>query len=539
MKNKNAVCERIVLFAGALIYALLYAMCSQVDERGYTIAGEGIRRFAIVFPVALTVLYLLFRYVLRRTEMVCSSEQMKPLRFFGTWALIFACYIPVFLFVYPGTFLYDTRSQVMQFVPGQYSEFHPLLHTVFLGFCMSLYDFLQSYEKCAAVYSLIQMLLVSACFAAACSSIMRSISKKAANIATAFFALHPLNVLFASNCTKDVLFSAFLTLFFSLCLEEIRLQRLSCRRRILQIVSGVLACLLRNNMIYAMVVWTVILVSRRKAFIKTALYTAVTILISYVAANGMAFALHADEGRIVEMLSVPVQQIVRVRVLTPEKLTREEKDQMDIVFRADLQAPEKTYEEYEPTISDPMKGRMNDEYLKQNFWTLGKMWLDVGMRCPRIYMDAFLNLALGSLYPYREYHVVRNYVEFEGDELMSFYGLPSFTLPGRFASVRKWIKTEICETGANHIPIVKYLFNTGLYYWVLLLFMLYEAYCGNWNRVTILLLPALLWGTYLLGPVMQGRYLYPFVCMLPLFVLRPKQETADTSGIKGGYTDDV
>ena len=35
-------------------------------------------------------------------------------------------------------------------------------------------------------------------------------------------------------------------------------------------------------------------------------------------------------------------------------------------------------------------------------------------------------------------------------------------------------------------------------------------------------LPLLLYATYLLGPVMQGRYLYPFVCVLPLFALRRK-----------------
>ena len=31
----------------------------------------------------------------------------------------------------------------------------------------------------------------------------------------------------------------------------------------------------------------------------------------------------------------------------------------------------------------------------------------------------------------------------------------------------------------------------------------------------MLALPVLLYMTYLLGPVMQGRYLYPFVCILP------------------------
>ena len=35
------------------------------------------------------------------------------------------------------------------------------------------------------------------------------------------------------------------------------------------------------------------------------------------------------------------------------------------------------------------------------------------------------------------------------------------------------------------------------------------------------LLPVLLWGTFLLGPVMAGRYIYPFVCALPVLAARP------------------
>ena len=46
----------------------------------------------------------------------------------------------------------------------------------------------------------------------------------------------------------------------------------------------------------------------------------------------------------------------------------------------------------------------------------------------------------------------------------------------------------------------------------------------------MLALPVLLYMTYLLGPVMQGRYLYPFVCILPVLLaglgaLRPQGQT--------------
>ena len=38
------------------------------------------------------------------------------------------------------------------------------------------------------------------------------------------------------------------------------------------------------------------------------------------------------------------------------------------------------------------------------------------------------------------------------------------------------------------------------------------------------LFPAALWATYLLGPVMAGRYLYPCICCLPVLASRAREE---------------
>ena len=53
----------------------------------------------------------------------------------------------------------------------------------------------------------------------------------------------------------------------------------------------------------------------------------------------------------------------------------------------------------------------------------------------------------------------------------------------------------------------------------MLALVLREAYFGRWRRFAVALLPVLLWGTYLLGPVMAGRYAYPFVCALPVLAV--------------------
>ena len=64
----------------------------------------------------------------------------------------------------------------------------------------------------------------------------------------------------------------------------------------------------------------------------------------------------------------------------------------------------------------------------------------------------------------------------------------------------------------------------GVIIWALFFFVLRELYWGRWKRLGVFLLPVLLWGTFLLGPVMAGRYIYPFVCALPVAAGKPLDE---------------
>ena len=72
------------------------------------------------------------------------------------------------------------------------------------------------------------------------------------------------------------------------------------------------------------------------------------------------------------------------------------------------------------------------------------------------------------------------------------------------------------------VPVIGYLFNMGAIIWVMFFYVLREMHAGRWGRFAVCLLPVLLWGTFLLGPVMAGRYVYPFVCCLPVLASRPR-----------------
>ena len=82
--------------------------------------------------------------------------------------------------------------------------------------------------------------------------------------------------------------------------------------------------------------------------------------------------------------------------------------------------------------------------------------------------------------------------------------------------VRASLTWRFGAQGAMQIPGVGWLFNMGVIVWVMLYFVLREMYLGRFGSFACTMLPVLVWGSFLLGPVMAGRYIYPFVCSLPV-----------------------
>ena len=527
MENQKSLRRPLTLLIGAVIYAALYAFCSQIDEVGFIQWRTAAVRFGLALPVALAALWLLMRHVLPKTEMKPDAEEKKPFCTWGAFLFILCCYVPMFLIEYPGSFTYDTQSEAAQIASQAYSSGYPLLHTLMIRFCVSLRGVLGSMNRCAALYSIIQMVLVAFCFAQFCASISRSVSRRAARLSMLFFGLYPLHMAFASNCTKDVLFASFLALYVALCFEEIACG-ITRGRRVLQVVSGVLACLLRNNMIYAMIAWVVVLLIVRKNFRRMALYGLLICALSLGINTGLKAATDAESGDVIELFSVPIQQLARVRLYAPQALNADEMEVVETVYQG------WRFYQYEPTISDPIKNNLVDAIFEENLSGFLKAWISVGVKCPASYLDAFLNLALPSMYPYSKWNVASEYLEMgsDGDVLSGPFGAENLTQPECFAGIRRWLDEHLWETGAAEIPVIRWLFNTGAVYWLMMLLFLYDIYSGRRDRIRLELLIVLLWVPYLFGPVMQARYMYPFVCVLPLFVFR--RGTLEDGKAKGG-----
>ena len=352
-----------VLLFGAVGYALLYALGSQIDVRGFTTGQETLKRFLAALPVAVVVLFGMLEWLLPRLtgKIDVEERKSKPFCTLGAMALIFLSYVPMLLIEYPGSFAYDTTGQALQIWYGQLDAFHPLLHTLLIKFCIiDCYEWLQSMERGALLYSLIQMTLVSCCFAWICASLSRSCSRRAARIAVAFFCLFPYHMAFASNCTKDVLFSANFALMVTLAFEKICTGRLGRFHALLYVISEVLACLLRNNMIYAMAVWLLVLLINGKMRRKLLTASAIATVLALGFNEALIICLNAQRGNICEMLSVPAQQLARVYRDEPQTFTEEDMEDLNWLIQNNA------YVHYDATLADAVKNNLNQKGFQQD-----------------------------------------------------------------------------------------------------------------------------------------------------------------------------
>ena len=191
--------------------------------------------------------------------------------------------------------------------------------------------------------------------------------------------------------------------------------------------------------------------------------------------------------------------------------TEEEKQAIDELMPGD------SWRLYDPTISDPVKFEFDTEKLLSDPGKYAKAYLSIGGKCPQAYFDALTKLTYSFFYPYSEYGVSGYYLQMGvSDSFYEWCDFERISSASLFPRVLASLSWRFGARGAMQIPVVGYAFNMGLIVWVMLYFALREWYLGRWPEFAAAMLPVLLWGTFLLGPVMAGRYIYPFVCALPV-----------------------
>lgn len=226
--NKMLLCadrraKNIAFLAGG-IFSVLLCVGKQIVNNGSTNLNQWKTLAAILAEAPLFATLVLFVFlrvvpsVGRNTS--AMDEPSNEKRFFFIWALIFAAWVPVLLATWPGIYGYDSIYQISWYDSGKISLHHPLIHTLYLGFCIrTLGGLLGSVERGMAVYSITQMLIMSAFFSATtCYFIRNRLPKIVTAGMLVWFALLPTTALMSISATKDTLYAlTFAWMVLNLC----------------------------------------------------------------------------------------------------------------------------------------------------------------------------------------------------------------------------------------------------------------------------------------------------------------------------------
>ncbi len=195
--------------------------------------------------------------ILKKTELTDVSIAKRLKYKYSFWALLliqFILFIPVLLAYYPGVYSYDTIMQTSMAMKGikAYTRFHPPLHTLIWSVCLHIAPVI--HVEAVTVYAIGQMIFLSVVTAKLLCYIAYSMNNDIVMLfGIIWMFLNPVLSIFSIIITKDILFGGFLVLA-AMRMKDC-LQIIDHKQPLLnQIMFGidiVLACLFRNNAIYA------------------------------------------------------------------------------------------------------------------------------------------------------------------------------------------------------------------------------------------------------------------------------------------------
>ncbi len=419
----------------------------------------------------------------------------------------------IYAVFFPGIAGYDVYMQIPQALGyEELTAHHPVMHTLFIRLCFLIGNLFPYKSSGLIVYSILQIVIYSAGISYSIYLVCKNkLSLLPLLIVVVCFVVYPTFALFAFNLTKDSIFSV---IFLCFALKLYYLKNKLESTRIDYVITaglGLMACLFRNNAVYALLVLMIILAFTK--FNRKALLSLLFCIIGYLIISNVIFGriLHIDSPQ-QEKLSIPIQQITAVSVLSPDDVDEE---------------TEKIIEEYLPlhknrfirTSVDLVKVSFNNDKYNQDKISFWKVWFKLGIEHPIAYIKYGILLNLESWYPYYEFKDPNFYTQYINTELQLKY------IDSKFDDDRIYLFPEVYNSLEEYSNYDARIMNTkglGLIFSLSLPFlylyqMVVQSIAMKKYKCLLIFLPfLLLWATHLLGPLSNLRYFLTILMLFPL-----------------------
>ncbi len=518
-----------LLFSAAILFGARLDSVENVDV-GDAALWIQLVTFAVLFTGMVCLLWrLLDSSVKRRPKgerrisqiITAVAEKIGGYADILSFLFLLLCWLPVFLAVYPGFFVYDAQDEYIQVATRVFSTHHPLVHVLLLGgMICGVHKLTDSYNLGIACYMVFQMVLAAGIFTFLFSYLRKKgVTRVLRIIGVVWLGLFPTVVMFTLCSAKDALFTLALLLLL-VCLLEMGTEAAFFESKGWQslfVVSGMGMMLLRNNGFYAFLVMIPVLLFLQKKRRGRLLFLAVCAVAGCMLVNGgLKAALHADDSEYQELLTVPIQQLARTYKYAPEVFSGEDREVLYEIL------DEEALSLYTPRLSDPVKYRFANETFARDKGKYAKLWLRVGLKKPLIYLNAWWMTSYGFWYPDTVINVYGGNTVFTFTYKDNSYFGYEVEQPGVRESKIPWLdevyRKLSLEVWKEKVPVVSWLFSPGAMFWLYAFLFAWLLSRGRYELLYPFLPIFLIWLTVLLGPTYLPRYVLFFWYALPLFL---------------------
>lgn len=469
------------------------------------------------------LVFTLLSMIIERGTFI-KNEKSRPL--WKNWLIILPLYLICYLAYYPGSVSYDAIYITWQaYRMIGFDSHHPFLHTLIWTILIAIEEKTEWQYFAVVTFSLAQILFVTGVYAYVLTWMeKRAIRKWQKFLCQAYYVLNPVFHIFALSIVKDALFASVFLLYqiFVIDFYEAWTEGRECKKQIIRMsVAAFFSCLLRNNMIYVVLLETLILFIRyRRKILSVMKYMIMSIFCFYVVTEIVFPSMGVAKGSMKEMFSVPMSQIAAVYRYEPELVTAEDEK----LIRKYIPS----VESYDCYYADYIKHDFNGEEVINNPGEFFSLWMKLLQKAEGVYVRAFL--ALNLPYWYTGMESVREYIETDNYSQDYLIERSNF-LPGIFDFYERIADKQ---AGFMKLPVFKQMFSIAVPIWIWMFIAVHLFTRGNGEKVLTMLPGLLLWMTYLLGPVSNFRYIVPLMMTWPVYLFLGTSQIAERGNQNAG-----
>ena len=521
------------------------SLCDAIDVHGY-FNFNNVFGHTILLTGILTVVFVLLTLIgplvasEKKTSDICATEHLSIRSIFLYSFIIFVCWLPWLIALYPANFLGDTLISIGWFTglldgkPNMLSDHNPIFTVLLFGSLAQLGKIVHNTGLVFFVFALIQAAVSATSFAISVEYLYKytAVTKVFRNILIIFYAICPLFSVWSTFIAKDTLFAPIFLLWLLYFIEIIRsdgkilsstvhtfiftfltiyaclVKKLGTYILIPSIIAAIVYLFIHNSKIHTSNKLD-ISVSLRKRVISAGISISIVIVLIPHLVLPLCRVKPSEHY---EMLSVQLQQTARYLSDHPDDVTAQEYQAIDkLLDCSDLAT------RWQWFLSDPVKYRIKEPTNAYRDWR--KAYISEGLRHPYSYLQTYVALESGfgksdsTIAVQLDSSFMKDY---DSSSIPDAYTSSGWSIQsGKFAD-------HLYHT-VERIPIFRPFFLCALYTLIIPMFYLYSIFAGNRKRsaailfsIPLLLTEAGLWISPISIWVLGSRYLLPLLYVGPL-----------------------